>query len=234
MPEQVGANLSLFKVTQEDAMHSARGEEPGQTGLSHREGQIPDIVTVANEHVEGVELNLLVVLARVQAIEVRSTIDAEQHGFAVDHKGALAILQRGLCRWLTATDPGSRASTKLEIAPASLHICKCSDGAANSETLPTTVEVTSMAPSATPTRTLVRVYTRCCIHSRCRIDRVFFNHHSRRRYNDGAANHEGLGNDGSQLLDNNGRRSPVLVRPRIAFAVASEGQIGGHCWRGKS
>ena len=109
-----------------------------------------------------------------------------------------------------------------------------SAGAANSETLPTTVEVTSMAPSATPTRTGVRIYTRCRIHSRCRIDRVVFNHHSRRRYNDGAANHEDLGNDGSRLLDNNRRRSPVRVRPRIAFAVASYRQIGGHCRRGKS
>jgi hypothetical protein len=63
VPEQVGANLSLLKVTQEDAIHSPR-EEPSQARLSHRERQIPDIVTVANEHVEGVELNLLVVLAR--------------------------------------------------------------------------------------------------------------------------------------------------------------------------
>jgi hypothetical protein len=108
-----------------------------------------------------------------------------------------------------------------------------SGGAVNSESLPTAVEVTSMAPSATPTRTLVRIYTRCCIYSRCGIDRVFFNHHSRRRYNDGAANHEGLGNDGSRLLDNN-RRSPVLVRPRITFAVAGDRQIGGHCRRGES
>ncbi len=91
-----------------------------------------------------------------------------------------------------------------------------SDGAANSEALPTTVEVTSMAPSATPTRTLVRIYTRCCIHSRCRIDRVIFNHHSRRRYNDGAANHD----NGSRLLDNDWWRRPVLVRislPPIAW-----------------
>jgi hypothetical protein len=58
------------------------------------------------------------------------------------------------------------------------------------------------------------------MHSRCGIDRVFFNHHSRRRYNDGSANHYCLGNDGCRLLHNNARRSPVLVRPRIAFAIA--------------
>src|SRR5882724_12486905 len=105
---------------------------------------------------------------------------------------------------------------------------------ANSETLPTAVEVTSMAPSATPNRTAVRIYTRCRIHARCRIDRILFNHHSRRSYNDRPANHDGLGNDGSRLLDNDRRRSPVLVRPPIAFAIAIYRQFGGHCRRGKS
>jgi hypothetical protein len=54
-----------------------------------------------------------------------------------------------------------------------------------------------MAPAATPTGPAVGIYTRWLIHSRCRIDRVLFNHYSRWRYNDGAANHKGLGNDGS-------------------------------------
>ena len=35
-----------------------------------------------------IELNLLVVLAQVEAVEVRSTIDAEQHGFTVDRQGS--------------------------------------------------------------------------------------------------------------------------------------------------
>ena len=134
-------------------------------------------------------------------------------------------------------ESGSPAPYSRKLAQASgawLRSVRDASPVPNSETLPTTVEVTSMAPSATPTRTGVRIYTRCRIHSRCRIDRVVFNHHSRRRYNDGAANHEGLGNDGSRLLDNNRRRSPVLVRPRIAFAVASYRQIGGHCRGGKS
>jgi hypothetical protein len=96
-----------------------------------------------------------------------------------------------------------------------------------------------MAPSVTPNRTGVRIHRRCRIHARCRIDRIFINHHWRRRYNDRPANHDGLGNDGSRLLDNDRRRSPVLVRvnfPLIAwnFAIASYRQIGGHCRRGKS
>ena len=77
-----------------------------------------------------------------------------------------------------------------------------------SETLPTAAEVTSIAPSATPTRTSVRIHMRCRIDARCRIDRIFINHRWRRRYNDRPANHD----NGSRLLDNDRRRRPVLVR----------------------
>jgi hypothetical protein len=92
-----------------------------------------------------------------------------------------------------------------------------------------------MSPSVTPNRTGVRIRRRWRIHARCRIDRIFINHHWRPRYNDRPANHDGLGNDGSRLLDNDRRRRhPVLVRvnfPLIAwnFAVGSYPQIGGHC-----
>jgi hypothetical protein len=96
------------------------------------------------------------------------------------------------------------------------------------------VEVTSIAPSVTPTRTSVRIHRRCNIHARCRIDRIFINHW-RRRYNDRPANHD----DWSLLLDNDRRRCPVLVRESFApiawnFAIGSYRQIGGHCRRGKS
>jgi len=71
----------------------------------------------------------------------------------------------------------------------------------------------SIAPTATPTRTGVR------IHTRCGIDRIFFlNHHRRPLYNHGPRNNNGPGNhDGSPLLDNdrsvldNDRSGPVLV-----------------------
>jgi hypothetical protein len=92
-----------------------------------------------------------------------------------------------------------------------------------------------MAPSAAPNRTGVRIHRRCRIHARCRIDRIFINHHWRRRYDDRPANH-----DGSRFLDNDRRRAPVLVRlnfPLITwnFAIArSYRQIGGHSRRGKS
>jgi hypothetical protein len=44
-----------------------------------------------------------------------------------------------------------------------------------------------------------------------------------RRYNDRPANHDGLGNDGSLLLDNDRRRTPVLVSmPLIAWSFLYE------------
>jgi hypothetical protein len=96
-----------------------------------------------------------------------------------------------------------------------------------------------MAPSVTPNGTGVRIHRRCPIYARRRIDRIFINHHWRRRYNDRPANHDGLGNDWCRLLDNDARRSPVLVLvnfPFIAwnFAIGSYRQIGGDCRRGKS
>ena len=42
-----------------------------------------------------------------------------------------------------------------------------------------------MAPPVTPSRTGVCIHGRCRVHARCRIERIFINHHWRRRYNDG-------------------------------------------------
>lgn len=94
--------------------------------------------------------------------------------------------------------------------------------------LPTAVEVMPIAPSGTPNRTGVRV------HRRCRVDRIFLNHH-RWRYSDRPANDDG----GGRLLDNHRGRRAVLVRMSfpligLSLAVGTYRQIGGHCWRGKS
>jgi hypothetical protein len=48
-----------------------------------------------DQAIEGEELHVVIVFARVQAIEIRSAVDAEQHGFAVDHEGRIAVAQRG-------------------------------------------------------------------------------------------------------------------------------------------
>ena len=33
---------------------------------------------------------------RVQAVEIRPAVDAEQHGLAIDHEGGVAVTERGL------------------------------------------------------------------------------------------------------------------------------------------
>ena len=33
--------------------------------------------------------------AGVQAVEIRSPVDAEQHGLAIDHEGRMTVAQRG-------------------------------------------------------------------------------------------------------------------------------------------
>ncbi len=41
------------------------------------------IVAIASQHVEGVELHLVVMAARLQRIEIGDAIDAQHHGFAI-------------------------------------------------------------------------------------------------------------------------------------------------------
>ena len=112
---------------------------------------------------------------------------------------------------ICALVPGERIASTLQITAldknqkpkASRNVAGHGHVLLTAQCLPTAAEVTSMAPSAAPTRTGVRIHRRCCIHSRCRIhrgcciDRIFLNHHRRRRYNDRPANHEGLGKDGT-------------------------------------
>ena len=49
-----------------------------------------------DQHVESVELDLTVMLARVQPVEVGGAIDPEQHRFAIDHERTGAVTQCGL------------------------------------------------------------------------------------------------------------------------------------------
>jgi hypothetical protein len=39
---------------------------------------------------------LVVVLAGLQAIEIRDAVNVEQHGFAIQHKGCRTMAERGL------------------------------------------------------------------------------------------------------------------------------------------
>lgn len=47
-------------------------------------------------YIERVELHLIILLSRVQGVEVGKTIDAKNDCLAIDHKLLLPVLQRGL------------------------------------------------------------------------------------------------------------------------------------------
>ena len=68
--EQVLADLALLEVGKEDAIDAAR-EQPGQVCLPHAK-----IFAIAHADVEVVKLHLVIMLARVQAVEIRSAVDA--------------------------------------------------------------------------------------------------------------------------------------------------------------
>ena len=71
-------------------------QQSRQVRLSHAQWKLPQIVAVTHQHVEGVELHLVIVLAAVEPVEVRSAIHAKQHGFTVQDKGADADAMRCL------------------------------------------------------------------------------------------------------------------------------------------
>ena len=81
--EQVRADLALLEIGQEDAVDAPR-QPPGPAGLAHAQRQPADVLAVADKNIEGVELHLVIVPARVQPVEIGAAIDAEQHGLAVE------------------------------------------------------------------------------------------------------------------------------------------------------
>ena len=53
----------------------------GSEGFASRK-----LLAVAHQHIEGVELDLVIVPARTQPVEIPATVDAKQHGFAIDYE----------------------------------------------------------------------------------------------------------------------------------------------------
>src|SRR5262252_4404908 len=99
LPEQVRPDLSLLKGAEENPLRPAC-QEPFEVGFPHRQGKPAQIISIHREHVEGAELHFIVVFAGMQRVEIGDPIDAEDHGFAVNHKLTDAVFQGGL------TDPG--------------------------------------------------------------------------------------------------------------------------------
>jgi hypothetical protein len=64
--------------------------------LARREGQAAQIFPVHRQHVEGAELDFVVLFARMQRVEIGHAVDTEDHSLAIDHELAASVLQRGL------------------------------------------------------------------------------------------------------------------------------------------
>src|SRR5581483_6156927 len=90
-PEWVGADLATLELANEDALRPAR-EQALEVHLAHAKRQLPEIVAILDEHVECAELDLVIVLAAVERIEICDAIDAQDHGLAIEHEPALADL----------------------------------------------------------------------------------------------------------------------------------------------
>jgi hypothetical protein len=48
------------------------------------------------EHVESIELDLMIVLAGMKRVEIRDVVNAEYDGFTIEDKLLVPVLQRGL------------------------------------------------------------------------------------------------------------------------------------------
>jgi len=78
-------------------------EQSRQICLAHRKRQVAQIITVHCQHIEGAELNFIVVLAGMQRVEIGDPVSTQDHSFAVDHKLTNAVFQSSL------TDPEEAA-----------------------------------------------------------------------------------------------------------------------------
>jgi hypothetical protein len=89
--EQVRADLAALERVDEDALGPAR-EQALKAGFAKVQWQLAQVVVALDQDVEGAELDLIVVLARMQGVEVGDTVDVEDDGLSVEHEP----LARGL------------------------------------------------------------------------------------------------------------------------------------------
>jgi hypothetical protein len=72
-------------------MPSTRRASSRERLALHAERQLADILAVARQD----QLDFVIVLAAVQAVEIGDAVDTEQHRLAIDDERAGAVLQRG-------------------------------------------------------------------------------------------------------------------------------------------
>jgi hypothetical protein len=65
-------------------------KQPYKVGLTLAQRQLAQIVTIADQTVEGVEFDFVIVFAGMQAVEVGDAVDSEQHGLAIEYGMTIA------------------------------------------------------------------------------------------------------------------------------------------------
>ena len=75
--EEIRPDLAALEPIDENPLQPAC-QQPFEVGLAHRQRQLAQIVTASGQDVESAELDLVVMLAGVQGIEVRNAFHAER------------------------------------------------------------------------------------------------------------------------------------------------------------
>ena len=89
--------------------------KPRQFGLAHAKGEGAQILAIERQDVEGIQLDFVIVLARVQGIEIGNAVDAEDDRFAIDDELLHPVLERGF------HDPGVSPGPVVTIAGDQSH-----------------------------------------------------------------------------------------------------------------
>ncbi len=87
-----------------------------------KHNKINNLVSISRRLCPGnlrVELHFVVMLARMQRVEIRDTVDAEHHRLAVDHELPMAVLQRRLNNPRIAAGPVVAATKPRSEVPPS-------------------------------------------------------------------------------------------------------------------
>src|SRR5207245_4055208 len=83
LPEQVRADLALFELANANPLRPPC-QQPRQVVLSKVQRQFPQIVAIQRQDIERVELNLVIMPAGVQTVEIGDAVDAQQNSLAID------------------------------------------------------------------------------------------------------------------------------------------------------
>src|SRR4051812_23994846 len=82
---QVWSDLALLEGCDLNAISTAR-EKASQVVLPAMQRELPQVIAVERQDVEGIELHLVVVLAAVQAIGVCDAVDPKENSLAIENE----------------------------------------------------------------------------------------------------------------------------------------------------